>query len=223
MIAEAAVFLRDELSRYLLLSGAVTQQNDVLLANISSLESQETLADKVVISLVNIEEESTLKNGKNYVKNLSTNAIEIISPPVHLNLYFLFTATLPTGGVNVDEGYQDALHRIAAIIEFFQAKRTFTLQNSAGFAPTNLDETRLTELRLVPELYTLTFEQINHLWGSLGGKQSPFVMYKVRLVKIQSQISVEAPLIDTIRTEHHELFAEKLDQMERLKKVNDDN
>ena len=54
------------------------------------------------------------------------------------------------------------------------------------------------ELRLHPELYTLTFEQINHLWGSLGGKQSPFVMYKVRLVKIQSSIAEEGPVIEAI-------------------------
>ena len=223
MIAEAAVFLKDELRRYLLISQAISQQNDVILANISSLESQETLANKVVISLVNIEEESTLKNGKNFIKNLSNNTIETVSPPIHLNLYFLFTATLSTNEASIDEGYQDALHRIAATIEFFQAKRVFTIQNSAGFSPTNIDESRLTELRLLPELFTLTFEQINHLWGSLGGKQSPFVMYKVRLVKIQSQISTEVPIIDTIKTDRKELNAERLDQVDRFKKLNDNN
>jgi len=53
-------------------------------------------------------------------------------------------------------------------------------------------------MRIIMELYTLTFEQINHLWGSLGGKQVPFVMYKARLVKIQHQITEEAPLIEQI-------------------------
>lgn len=224
MIAEAAVFLRDELSRYLQLANAVDKKENVLLGNISALETQENnLANKVVISLVNIEEESTLKNGKNYIKNPVKTNIESISPPVHLNLYFLFTATLSTDESKIDDSYQSALRKIATIIEFFQAKRYFTLQNSAGFSPTNLDESKLTEMRLVPELFTLTFEQINHLWGSLGGKQSPFIMYKVRLVKIQSQISAEAPLIESIRAESKELFTEKLDQVERFKKTDDDN
>jgi hypothetical protein len=78
------------------------------------------------------------------------------------------------------------------------------VQNSPGFEPTNLNARVLTELRLHPELYTLTFEQINHLWGSLGGKQSPFVMYKVRLVKVQSLVTSEGPLIETIVSETRE-------------------
>ena len=51
------------------------------------------------------------------------------------------------------------------------------------------------------ELYTLTFEQINHLWGSLGGRQIPFVMYKLRLVSITERALVrEVPLIEEIET-----------------------
>ena len=34
------------------------------------------------------------------------------------------------------------------------------------------------------ELHSLTFEQINHLWGSLGGKQVPFVMYRARMLSL---------------------------------------
>ncbi|MNR02277.1 hypothetical protein D3C85_1181210 [compost metagenome] len=51
------------------------------------------------------------------------------------------------------------------------------------------------------ELYTLTFEQINHLWGSLGGRQVPFAMYKLRLVAISENAIVrEVPLIEEIET-----------------------
>jgi hypothetical protein len=51
------------------------------------------------------------------------------------------------------------------------------------------------------ELYTLTFEQINHLWGSLGGKQMPFVMYKLRLIALTDRTIVrEVPLIEEIDT-----------------------
>ena len=37
---------------------------------------------------------------------------------------------------------------------------------------------------LIVELYSLSFEQQNQLWASLGGKYMPSVVYKVRLVVI---------------------------------------
>jgi hypothetical protein len=70
----------------------------------------------------------------------------------------------------------------------------------------NIDEENadLAELRFTMELYTLTFEQINHLWGSLGGRQVPFVMYKLRLVGITDKAIVrEVPLITEIQSTHH--------------------
>ena len=40
-------------------------------------------------------------------------------------------------------------------------------------------------LELHMEIHTLNFEQINDLWGSLGGKQVPFVMYKLRVLEVE--------------------------------------
>ena len=196
MITEAVVFLRDEVRRYLLEDGAITATTEVVLGNIAAAENHPALGDRLVLSVVNIEEESALKNGK-YINRITvTNGLEILAPPVYLNLYLLFCATLSETAD--DDDYRKALQRITSVVELFQFKRTFTVQNSPGFEPTNLHPRLLTELRLHPELYSMTFEQINHLWGTLGGKQSPFVMYKVRLVKIQSLIPAEAPLIETI-------------------------
>jgi hypothetical protein len=45
----------------------------------------------------------------------------------------------------------------------------------------------------------MTFEQINHLWGSLGGKQVPFAMYKARLVAVSDHRSLgQGRLIEKI-------------------------
>ncbi len=199
MIKEAAVFLRDEVGRYLLELKAVLNMQDVLLGNIALLENQTELTDKVIITLVNVEEESVLKNGRNWSRNQVIGKVETTFPPVYLNLYFLFSATLPENLGRDDEPYQRALERITGIIEFFQSKKLFTLQNSLAFERReNLEERFLNDIRLIPELYTLTFEQINHLWGSLGGKQCPFVMYKVRLIRIQGLVSEEAPLIESV-------------------------
>jgi hypothetical protein len=197
MIREALLLLQNEVRRYfepLDLTGS-----DVMLGNVALADEEVGLQGKLLLTLVNIEEESTLKNGSRYIRNTFQNSIEAVQPAVFLNLYILFSATLPKGAS--EEAYKKALQRISAVVELFQFKKEFTLQNSPGFNIGDLDPRRLNELRLHPELYTLTFEQINHMWGALGGKQSPSAMYKVRLVKIQRTITEDAPLIKTIQTD----------------------
>jgi hypothetical protein len=64
-----------------------------------------------------------------------------------------------------------------------------------------MDDIDVIDLKFTMELFTLSFEQINHLWGSLGGRQMPFVMYKLRLVTISEHAVVrEVPLIEEIET-----------------------
>jgi len=66
----------------------------------------------------------------------------------------------------------------------------------------DLSQAVISDLKFTLELYTLTFEQINHLWGSLGGRQVPFAMYKLRLVAITDRSIVrEVPLIEEIETQ----------------------
>lgn len=214
MISKAVAFLQEELSRFVLANQKSTillNPGDIVLGNVAALEADTDgrLKDKIVISLVNLEEESTLKNGRAYIKNPLGNGIDYVQPPVYLNLYLLFSATLPDSASSDD--YEIALHRLSLIVQFFQSKKLFTLKSApqSKFA----DLAHADELRLLPELYTLTFEQINHLWGSLGGKQVPFAMYKVRLIKIQGQISTEAPLIEEIQEKSEEVVAERIAQI----------
>jgi hypothetical protein len=37
------------------------------------------------------------------------------------------------------------------------------------------------------DLFSLSLEEMNHLWGSLGGKQLPYAMYRGRLVTVQDR------------------------------------
>jgi hypothetical protein len=214
MISKAVAFLQEELSRFVLANQKSTillNPGDIVLGNVAALDADTDgrLKDKIVISLVNLEEESTLKNGRAYLKNPLGNGIDYVQPPVYLNLYLLFSATLPDSASSDD--YEIALHRLSLIVQFFQSKKVFTLKSApqSKFS----DSAHADELRLLPELYTLTFEQINHLWGSLGGKQVPFAMYKVRLIKIQGQISTEAPLIEEIQEKSEEMVAEQIAQI----------
>ncbi|HXS15683.1 MAG TPA: Pvc16 family protein, partial [Polyangiaceae bacterium] len=49
------------------------------------------------------------------------------------------------------------------------------------------------------ELYTMNFEQVNHLWSTLGGKYMPSVLYKVRNLSISEHLILgEARRIEEI-------------------------
>lgn len=159
-----------------------TDPTEVELENIAKIEdgsassgtSTGTDSTKVIMTLVNIEEEQTLKNAPHY--QVINQKIKYQNPPVNLNLYILFSANHTT--------YQTALERLSEVITFFQGTSSFSLQTT----PPVLQEGELSDfagIRVLIELYTLTFEQINYLWGSLGGKQVPFVMYRARLVSLQ--------------------------------------
>jgi len=109
--------------------------------------------------------------------------------PVCLNLYVLITCNYS------GNHYIDALQRLSLVIQFLQGKTSFVSPVVTG------DPTVFSDLRFTLELYTLTFEQINHLWGSLGGRQVPFAMYKLRLVTITDRKRLrQMPLVEEIQT-----------------------
>ncbi|MCB9264748.1 MAG: DUF4255 domain-containing protein [Lewinellaceae bacterium] len=193
MIFESLSIVRDELAAYIRSNGGSQTEDEVILGNVASLEGEEgnELKNKIIMSLVNVEEESTLKNVPAF-ERVGGN-IEYRNPAVYLNVYLLFCANYQRGATP----YEDALKRLSHVIQFVQGKNVFTIANSpnsrtsasvAGGAEDGgvvVVENDVKEIKLILDLYTLTFEQINHLWGSLGGKQIPFVMYKGRLVKVR--------------------------------------
>jgi uncharacterized protein DUF4255 len=204
MIKAALILLREELRAYLASKGDST---DVILENIALLETSDAsnLDQRIIISLVNIEEESTLKNTQNFLKTSSSKG-NYSNSPVYLNLYLLVTANY-TGGDSPKNNYLLALSNLSFVISFFQGKNSFAVGSSQ--IPNILDFydaqdkqylPDLLDMKITMELYTLTFEQINHLWGSLGGRQVPFAMYKARLVMITDRNIVrQVPLVEEIR------------------------
>lgn len=196
MIRATFDLLVGQLNQYIRIND---QGSPVVPGNISFLESDAGTGsagsvdiNKVVVSLVNIEEESTLKNGCNLRTIGASTYYE--DRPVFLNLFLLFSAHF--------SDYRSGLDAVAQVIEFFQANRVFSFQNTPperGFP----EDPREQELQVHLDLHTLTFQEINDLWGSLGGKQVPFVMYKARLLPIRAKVALEeAQPIQQINLDH---------------------
>lgn len=189
MIDTAISLLEKELVNYLSFKDPTAT---VVVDNIGMLETSngDKLSNNIIISVVNMEEESTLKNQPAVRINPPGNAV-YQNPPVFLNLYVLFTSNYS------GDKYIFALQRISYVVQFLQSKGSFSYGTSTDGAFSK--DPDLLSLKFTMELYTLTFEQLNHLWGSLGGRQIPFVMYKLRLVALtERSVLRSAPLIQEI-------------------------
>ena len=175
MIYQALEIIKDQVSKYL--EAQIGDANLVVLENIAKLDDPgfNTITDKVVLSLINMEEEATLRNKQtSYVKN---NETIYKNQPIHLNLYVLFSINRT--------GYDKSLNALATVIEFFQSKKVFNQANTV-LNPAIPALAAVTEFKLTVDLYTPTFEQQNYIWGTLGGKSLPSAMFKITLVKIDS-------------------------------------
>lgn len=195
MIDKALELLRNEVSAYICEKDASLDDSKIILDNIGMLEpsGSTNLQDHIIITLVNVEEEGTLKN-QSIVRRSASLAL-YHTAAVNLNLCVLIACNY------ADKGYKFALQRLSYIIKFLQRKRVFSYSTYPGANEDDFKDVEKLDLKFTMDLHTLSFEQINYLWGSLGGRQVPFVMYKLRLVALTDErIIRQVPVIEEILT-----------------------
>lgn len=198
MIDTAISLLQKELENYL---APIDPSATVVVDNVGFLETTngDKLSNSIIITVVNVEEESALKNQPAYKTYPPAGTAVYENPAVYLNLYVLFTCNY------WGDKYIYALQRISYVVKFLQSKNSFSYATASYQDATGneySDDSETVSLRFTMELYTLTFEQLNHLWGSLGGRQIPFVMYKLRLVALSDRkVLRNVPLIREIDTD----------------------
>lgn len=154
--------------------------------------------DSVIFSLINVREEKTLKNQPNYRRDETNLKALYENPPVFLNFQILVLAP--------HANYSNGLLMLSRVLRFFQFRNVFTQDNVkpasiTGNAPTN-DLDCLESFKLIFDLHSPSMEEVNHLWGTLGGKQYPFVIYWMRMLDLKfSAPPQEGSLIREIATE----------------------
>ncbi len=188
MISRTLKFITDELNRRWDDDATPTLEDFAMLGNIARLDtdanaSQGGMSKKVVVTLVNIEEEKTLKNGPHYVRN--GEDVQKRNPAIFINLYILFSCA--------DEDHVEALKKISRTMMFFQRKNVFTPQTAAATFPVEAGVEKI-----ILDLFTLNFEQINHLWGIMGGKYLPSVLYKARIVAVQDALGERIGVVEDV-------------------------
>jgi hypothetical protein len=174
MIFEILQVIKEEINGYL-------DVNPVTLENIANVD-QEGDADTngVVLTLLNTQEETTLKNVSN--NSISGTDVSYKNPKVNLNLYLLFSAN--------NSSYTESLKSLSKVIQFFQGKRVFT-QSNTNFQRADDEMKNLKNFHFRMDLFTPSFEELNFIWGTLGGKQFPSAIYKVSLIEIERDVLLE--------------------------------
>ncbi|HKZ66673.1 MAG TPA: DUF4255 domain-containing protein [Chitinophagaceae bacterium] len=142
----------------------------------------------ILISLINIEENRISRDPKNYVQ--SGSQILLKNPAVHLNLTLLFTA------IKSATAYEPALENLQKVILFFQGKYVFDHINTPDLDP-GIE-------KLILEMVSMNTEQLNHIWSILGGKYHPSVVYRVRMITIDSVSPQGGMIIKEIEANYHE-------------------
>lgn len=203
MLLHALKIIQTELETHLTAYAPTGDEGKVVLENLSEglASSGGTVTrDRVVFSFVNYREEKTLKNLPNYSRNDATLTARYENPPVFLNFLLMVTAT--------HVSYEKALLYISRGIRFFQSKNVFTPDTVApatllAAQPLNALD-RLETFKLILDIYSPTLEEVNHLWGTLGGKQYPHVLYVLRLLDLKFEaIQSESGLITEVVSEFY--------------------
>lgn len=188
MIFETLSFLSNEVNKFLNLKLGSSLEPRLKIGNVAralddSLTGNNSLTGKAILSLVNLEEDRVVKQHENFKKTATTTIYK--NPPIRLNLYVLFA-------INKDE-YNDSIQWLSVIMQYFQHQNVFT--------PTSHPDLHENISKLVVDLHSMNFEQINHLWSTLGGKYLPSALYKVRQITIDEDLATgESGFIKEIDT-----------------------
>jgi hypothetical protein len=140
----------------------------------------------VIISLINIEENRISSDQHNYIRK--DGGIIIKNPAIHLYLTILITSVRRAGA------YGMSLQDLQNVIGVFQKKFVFDHVNTPTLNA-NIE-------KLILDMVSLNLQQLHEIWSVLGGRYFPSVVYRIRMVTIDSLIGDPGPLINQVETNY---------------------
>jgi hypothetical protein len=155
----------------------------VEISNISTLNDGDEFLEStspIVLSIVNIEEDITAKTPDLYKKHIGQNPIieKFKNPTQYFITSLLFTAY---NKVQTNNKYLDGISKLEHVIRCFQEQKVFYVKGGIEVPPDTAGHTKL-----ILDLESLKFNELNQLWSMLGNKYMPSVLYKMRIISIQN-------------------------------------
>ena len=178
------------------LSSAGALVNPVVLTNIVDQENHlfQKNGDYIFMTLINTEEETVGKSQLAYSKS-PEDKLYVTNPDIKLNLYMQFAA-FSDNSTSVPSAYERSLLLLDQVVFFFQYRSVFSNSQYPVLMNSGIE-------KLLVEPVSLTFEQLNHLWATLGAKYLPSVIYKCRmLIFLEAIVSPEQQMIKEISADN---------------------
>lgn len=176
MIDKAMQAIRDELNAHYRHRYGLDEEK-AIIANLISPEG--TIADgeanKIVISLINIEHETSVSNKRTMVQD--GDSFLKYNSAVSINFYIVCAAHFS------ESNYVEAVKFISSVLLFFQGKHLFTHQNTPG-----LDD-GIDKLSL--EIVNQDLQHLSSFWSFIGTRYMPSVIFKVRAVTFDDSTVME--------------------------------
>lgn len=180
-------------------------QTFVEITNIAALnDGDEFLVSKspIILSIVNIEEDKTLKNQSVYLKNTNDNTqiSRYNHPTQHLIVSILFSSY----NKNLSK-YLDGLEKLKNVMSYFQQNNSFYYKNDNTELIDYITFLGKTELqkenysKITVESVSLSMDQLNQMWSYLGSKYMPSALYKMRLCTIQETTTIQEKVIKKVK------------------------
>ncbi len=165
MFLEVLRFLKKELNDYLKLRYGLPEDIVVISNLLNQDGSLGAEKNKIVMSLINIEEDRLKRPASKYSRNMGGGFTKS-SPPMDIVLHVLIVSNFE------GEHYEESLKFIRGVVGYFQSNALFWAKENAELSP----ETE----KLVIEMASMDLEKIGRLWGVLGNKYMPSVIYKIK-------------------------------------------
>lgn len=189
MLDIALKFLTSELNTYLSTQMTSTSEEVVRMSKLVDDAGKYAFENSIAASIINIEEDRVFKSQT--PDRIYTNGQHIVlEPELRLNLHVIFAANFDV------KNYDQALKYISYVLTFFQSHSAFTSVEYPALDP-SIE-------KLTIELQSLSYEQLNQVWAFIGAKQLPSVIYKIRMVSLQSVAPtlIQPPIVE-INTNLH--------------------
>ncbi|WP_312078157.1 DUF4255 domain-containing protein [Chryseobacterium sp.] len=189
-----------------LLSKVVDPDGSIIeIVNISTLNDGDEFSDTtspIILSIVNIEEDKTMKNQTAYFNNPENE--DQISRYKNPTQYFVISLLFASYNKVISK-YLDGIDKLNNILAFFQQNNSFFYKNDhtelitlENFLAKNEAEKENYE-RVTTELVSLGVEQLNQMWSYLGSRYMPSMLYKLRLCTIQESPVYPENIITKVR------------------------
>lgn len=174
MIYEALHFLKGRLESFLSEKRSGNEPLIMLSNPWSNNDDNKNSSYLNSISLINIEEEKTFASQGSQIIQGKNGAYFKREPNLKINLYMLISS--------YNKNYEDALKFISKVTSFFQQNKVF----QKNINNLHNDDFPLDIEKLIIELYTADFDLQNQIWGSLNIGYLPSVIYKIRMLIIDT-------------------------------------